>query len=339
MGVIYQSMRRMGFRVCFETECLLKIVATRCFPLVLVVWLLGWLAPAPAWAQKLYCKPCWHSFGEVQIGSSSAYTFRLTNTGDKTLQITSASEQGSAFSLGNFPLPVMIEPGASVELPVIFTPTAKGYINGILTLVSNARYSPLNMIVNGFAVYPSGAELEVNPAKLNFGNVRVGSTATLQATLTAKNASVTISSDPSTSSEFAILGLNLPVTVHAGQSLPVTVQFTPNASGTASGNAGLISNAANSPTVEQLTGTGVAQTSYSVYLSWNASTSDAVGYNVFRGNALGGPYQQINTALDASTNYTDSTVAAGTAYYYVTTSVNAQGQESAYSSPVEAVIP
>ena len=103
MGVIYQSMRR--FQVCCETE-LLKIVATRCFPLVLVVWLLGWLAPAPAWAQKLYCKPCWHSFGEVQVGSSSAYSFQLTNAGDKTLKITSASEQGSAFSLGNFPLPV-----------------------------------------------------------------------------------------------------------------------------------------------------------------------------------------------------------------------------------------
>ena len=60
---------------------------------------------------------------------------------------------------------------------------------------------------------------------------------------------------------------------------------------------------------------------------------------MFRGNAQGGPYQQINTALDASTNYTDYTVVAGTAYYYVTTAVNTQGQESTYSSPVEAVIP
>ena len=55
---------------------------------------------------------------------------------------------------------MILQPGASVQSPVIFRPTAKGYINGILTLVSNARHSPLNMIVNGFAVYPSGAELE-----------------------------------------------------------------------------------------------------------------------------------------------------------------------------------
>jgi fibronectin type 3 domain-containing protein len=47
----------------------------------------------------------------------------------------------------------------------------------------------------------------------------------------------------------------------------------------------------------------------------------------------------INTALDASTNYTDDTVVSGATYYYVTTAVNAEGQESAYSNEVQAVIP
>jgi len=218
------------------------------------------------------------------------------------------------FWYGTFTLPLEIQPGASVELPVIFTPTAKGYSNGILTLVSNARYSRLNMRVNGFAVYPSVAELEVDPATLNFGNVRVGSSATLQATLTARNAAVTISSDPSTSSEFAILGLNLPVTIHAGQSLPVTIQFTPSSSGTDPAKVGFISNAEGSPTVAQVTGTGIAQGSSSVSLSWDGNGS-AVGYNVFRSNSKAGPFEAINTALDASTSYTDSTVVAGTTYY------------------------
>jgi fibronectin type 3 domain-containing protein len=47
----------------------------------------------------------------------------------------------------------------------------------------------------------------------------------------------------------------------------------------------------------------------------------------------------INTSLDSSTNYTDSTVVSGTTYYYVTTEVNAQGQESGYSNVVKAAIP
>jgi len=167
----------------------------------------------------------------------------------------------------------------------------------------------------------------------------VGLSATLPATLTAPNGSVTISSDQSTSSEFTLLGLIPPVTIPAGQSILVTVQFKPNASGTASGKAGFISNAVNSPTVEQLSGTGVAQVSHSVDLSWIPGAGTAVGYNVYRGKVSGGPYLQINTVLDASTNYTDNTVASGTTYYYVSTEVNAAGQESAYSNAAQAVIP
>jgi hypothetical protein len=326
----------MHFPFCPDTECFVKIVFMRFFPLVAAAWLLCLLSPASAWAQHLQCNPCNYNFGNVQVGDSSSYSIQLTNTGHKTLSIFSKSKYGQAFSFGNFPLPVKIKPRASVQLPVIFTPTAQGYTDGILTLTSNDPNSPLNMDVAGTGVDP---QLGVTPATLNFGNVTVGSSAGLQATLTASNAAVTVSSDQSTSSEFAILGLNLPVTISAGQSIPVTVQFTPNASGTASGQAGFIGNAVNSPTVEQLTGTGVAQISHNVTLSWNPGDGNAVGYNVYRGTAQGGPYQEINTALDASTNYTDSTVVSGATYYYVATEVNAQGQESAYSNVGQAVIP
>ena len=308
----------------------------RSLPLIVIAWLLCGLAPASAWAQELQCKPCSHAFGKVQVGNSSSYSIQLSNTGSKTLRITSKSKQGNAFSFGKFPVPVTIKPGATLELPVIFKPTARGYTTGVITLLSTAKNPRLTMDVEGTGVYP---ELGVKPAPLNFGNVTVGSSASLQARLTASNAAVTISSDQSLSSEFAILGLNLPVTIQAGQSIPVTFQFTPNASGTASAKAGFISNAANSPTVEELTGTGVAQGSHNVYLSWNPGDANAVGYNVYRGTAYGGPYQQINTALDASTNYTDYTVVSGATYYYVATEVNAQGQESGYSNVGTAVIP
>ncbi len=194
-------------------------------------------------------------------------------------------------------------------------------------------------LAHGIGQSKGRLQLGVAPATLNFGNVTVGLSATLSATLTASNGSVTISSDQSTSSEFTLLGLNLPVTIPAGQSIQIKVRFTPNASGTASAKAGFISNAKNSPTVEQLSGTGVAQASHSASLSWNPGDGSAVGYNLYRGTVSGGPYQKINTALDASTNYTDNTVVSGATYYYVTTEVNATGQESAYSNVAPAVIP
>lgn len=75
-------------------------------------------------------------------------------------------------------------------------------------------------------------------------------------------------------------------------------------------------------------------------LSWDAiSGSGVVGYNVYRGSVSGGPYSKINSALETSTAYTDSSVNAGQTYYYVTTAVNSSGTESGYSDQAEAVIP
>ena len=311
----------------------------RSFPLIVIAALLGCLVPASAWAQTLQCSPCSHAFGKVLVGSSSSFSIQLTNTGSKILRITAKSEQGTEFAFGSFPVPVKIKPGASISLPVIFTPTAKGWTHGIVTLTSNDPNSPLNMRVSGTGISAANPQLAISPTSLNFGNVNVGSSASLQATLTASNGAVTISSDQSLSSEFVIFGVNLPATIPAGQSLAVTFQFAPTSSGTASTKAGFISNAENSPTVEHLTGTGVAQQSHYVDLSWGPGDGNAVGYNVYRGTVNGGPYTAINTALDSSTNYTDYTVVSGATYYYCTTEVNAQGQESGYSNVVQAVIP
>jgi fibronectin type 3 domain-containing protein len=114
--------------------------------------------------------------------------------------------------------------------------------------------------------------------------------------------------------------------------------FAPQASGTASGTLGFISNASNAIN-ESLTGNGIAPLQHSVSLSWAGSTSSVVGYNVYRGGTSGGPYTKINSTLDASTNYTDNSVQAGQTYYYVTTAVDSTGIESGYSNQVQAVIP
>lgn len=78
---------------------------------------------------------------------------------------------------------------------------------------------------------------------------------------------------------------------------------------------------------------------YSTALSWDASTSQVVGYYVYRGSQSGGPYSKLNSAPDPNTSYTDNSVQTGQTYYYVTTAVNNSGQESSYSNQVTAVIP
>jgi fibronectin type 3 domain-containing protein len=150
---------------------------------------------------------------------------------------------------------------------------------------------------------------------------------------------VTVTSGTSNSAEFTLSGISFPVTINAGQSTQFTVTFTPQSSGAASGTITFVSNATNSPTVQSESGTGIAPPPHSVDLTWNASTSVVVGYNVYRGTTSGGPYSKINSSLDGSTAYTDSTVQAGQTYYFVTTAVDSTGAESVYSNQVTAVIP
>lgn len=80
--------------------------------------------------------------------------------------------------------------------------------------------------------------------------------------------------------------------------------------------------------------TGLAATAGNaqVSLTWNG-TAGATSYNVKRSTTSGGPYTTI--ASPTSTNYTDTGLTKGVAYYYVVSAVNSGG-ESANSSEVSA---
>jgi hypothetical protein len=157
--------------------------------------------------------------------------------------------------------------------------------------------------------------------------------------LSASGSSVTISSATSTSAEFVLSGISFPTILAVGQSVPFTVTFLPQASGTATANLSFGSNAANSPATESLSGNGVAPIQHGVDLSWGASSSSNVaGYNVYRAGVSGGPYISVASA-NAGTSFVDGSVQSGQTYYYVVTAVDTSGTESGYSNQVQAVIP
>ena len=79
---------------------------------------------------------------------------------------------------------------------------------------------------------------------------------------------------------------------------------------------------------------------HSVTLSWTASTSSVVGYNVYRSTVSGGPYTLMTTSGPvAGSPYTDSTVQAGVTYFYVVTAVDSNGNESAFSNEASTTVP
>jgi hypothetical protein len=283
-------------------------------------------------SESLTASPSTLSFGQVMTGANASLPVVLTNGRSWKVTISGIQTVGSAFSMSGPAFPLTLAAGQSVALSVTFTPQSAGTAGGSLFVDGPALSIPLS------GTGAAAGQLIIAPAPLNFGDVGVGATQTQAITLSASGASVTVSSATSSGSQFVLDGAYFPLTIAAGKSLSFNVAFTPLISGAESGTLSFLSNASNSDAIESLTGTGTA-TQYSVSLYWN-STSDVVGYNVYRSTSASGSYAKINSTLEANTAYTDSTVAAGQTYFYEATSVNSGGQESARSTPpVEAVVP
>jgi len=140
---------------------------------------------------------------------------------------------------------------------------------------------------------PRKKSLTASPSSVGFGSVQVGSSETQSETLTnSTNSSVTISQATITGAGFSLNGLKLPLTLTAGQSYTFRTAFSPKSRGSVTGSIAILSNAPNS----------------------NLTLS-----RVYRGSKSGGPYTKLNSVLDASTTYTDSSVQSAQTYYYVTT--------------------
>jgi hypothetical protein len=274
------------------------------------------------------------SFGSQTVGSTSTLPLVLTNTRKSAVSLTGLQTTGTTFSITGPALPLSLPAGQSVTFTVAFAPQSAAIDGGSIFVQGPALTVPLTG--TGAAVVVG--QLTIAPSALNFGNVTVGNTGNQTLNLSASGAAVTISSSASSSGQFSLAGTSFPITIAAGQSVSLDVAFTPQSSATASATLSFASNAATPTEAEPVTGTGVTPV-YTVGLSWTSSTSDVTGYNVYRGAASTGPFSKINPSLNSSTAYTDSTVAASQTYYYVTTAVNSSNEESAPSTPAEAIIP
>jgi hypothetical protein len=286
----------------------------------------------------LSANPTSINFGSVPLGTGVTKTQTLTNSGTTNVTVNSVGAGGS-FWISGITAPVNLSPGASITFYAHFNPASAGTTTGGLAVQSSASDSRLVVPLTGST--PGAGQLSLSPSAMNFGSVTVGSTRSLSATLSATGAGVTISSDSLSSSEFSLAGLTLPLSLAAGQSKSFTINFKPQASGTATATLSLKTGAAGTgPAVsESLTGAGSAASAHSVALAWKASPSPVMGYNVYRGAQSGGPYARVNSATDAATAYTDSSVQAGQTYFYVVTAVDNSNKESPYSNQAQAVIP
>jgi len=73
-----------------------------------------------------------------------------------------------------------------------------------------------------------------------------------------------------------------------------------------------------------------------IILTWDDEAPGVRGFNIYRSTTQGSGYAKINHFLLSDNSFTDSDVENGVTYYYRVTSVNNYGQESEYSTEVNA---
>jgi Abnormal spindle-like microcephaly-assoc'd, ASPM-SPD-2-Hydin len=229
-----------------------------------------------------------------------------------------------------------IAPGQNTTFNVVFAPSSAGNVTGSVSLTSNAPNSPLMIATNGNATATT-ALLSASTSSLDFGSVLLGSANSQGVTLTnAGNANVTISNVVVSGAGFTASGVVANTLLTPGQTAALNVTFAPSATGSAVG-AITIGSSAGALTIT-LAGSGGQLSPHTVALNWDASTSDVIGYYVYR-ELADGTYAKINSAPVVLTQYTDTQIQSGQTYTYVVTAVDVNTVESDYSDPVLATIP
>lgn len=296
--------------------------------------------PPPATPQ-LSITPSSVNFSTVVVGQKNTQTVQLSNTGSAALTIQNIQVTGTGFSATLPAFPITVAAGASKDITVAFAPPSAATDTGTMTVTSNNPSSPDSVSLQGIgqATAPS---LQFTPTSEAFGTTALSTKNSKTATLkNTGNTSITLSSVTVAGAGFGVTSLSSGMSLTPQQQASFTVWFQPSTAGAVTGSLKVNGNGLSSPLTMSLSGTGQAgtSTSHSVALSWGASSSSVSGYYVFRGTASGGPYSQLNPSPNTSLGYTDSSVNAGSKYFYVVTAVDPSGTQSVYSNEVSAQIP
>jgi hypothetical protein len=260
----------------------------------------------------------------VIAGQTATFSVAATGAAPLTYQWKMNGSAISGATSTSYTTPATTTGNSSEQFTVTVTNGAGSTTSNAGTLTVNAATLVLN----------------ANKTSLSFSSVNIGSNNVLPVVFTnGGNSNVTISTVTVSGAGYTASGVPSGQIVAPGQTATLNVTFAPSATGPITGGVTVVSNASNSPASVTLSGTGVQPVSHSVTLTWTASTSTVTGYNVYRSTVSGGPYTKLTSSPVAATTYADMSVQAAQTYFYVVTSVDSAGVESAYSTEVSATVP
>ena len=167
-------------------------------------------------------------FGAVTIGDTA--TARVTLTANKSVHIQDIQATSSLFQVDSPTLPIILDQQGTVTVTVHFSPTKEGLASGALRVQTDL--GPIEFSLAGSGRL-SGPHLQISPSVLSLGGTTTGNTLIGTAVLTNTGSeSLLISAISSPSNPFYLGGVPTTSTeIPAGQSLTLTVQFSPTTVG------------------------------------------------------------------------------------------------------------
>ena len=263
-------------------------------------------------AAQLAVVPSSLALGSVKIGTSQTLSATLVNSGSSDLTVRQASVTGKGFRIGGLTFPMTLAAGQRKSFTVTFAPQSAGSASGSIAVTTDAVNPVVSVPVSGVAT--AAGALISNPSSLSFGSVQVGKGQTLSAALTnSGGSSVTVSQASVSGSGFAIGGMNLPLTLAAGQSAPFSVTFNPQSSGSAGGTLSFASDASNGTLAVPLTASaatagalistpsslnfGIAQPGTPKTLSETLTNSGSSSLTITQANLSGAGFSLTGLAL------------------------------------------
>ncbi len=194
-------------------------------------------------------------FGHVCVGSFVDRMLLIDNAGSCMLYVDQISSSSADFVVPEaLPWPLAVAPGAALEVPLRFQPTAVGAHSAVITVDSNDPTSPATVTVTGQAPAP---RLTVSIANRgSFGQVCVGRFRDEPLMLAnSGRCPLTVSSITSSSPEFVVPEvLSYPLVIGPGDAAAVQIRFEPESFGAKSATLTIASDDPASPRVLSLTG-------------------------------------------------------------------------------------
>jgi hypothetical protein len=208
------------------------------------------------------------AFGQVPVGSGSslAETLSVTNTGTTSETVDGVTAPTGVFTATGLPASgLVIAAGSSVPVSVTFTPAAAQAYTSSLTITSHDVANDAHTATD--SVTGTGItgvkQLTVSPTSLSFGNVSLGKTAYQSFTITnSGNLPLTIDKAAPPAAPFSVADpISEGQEIAPGESMTVTVGFTPVATGAVSGVYQITADTGAGPQPVTITATGVQPTS------------------------------------------------------------------------------